>query len=83
MEREAAQIAGVIKRMGELGVRHILQEPIVSGRLAETIAAETGAEILILHPLEVRTSDEVQSGQDYISIMRTNANVLETALQCG
>jgi zinc transport system substrate-binding protein len=69
--------------MNELGIRYILQEPIVSSRLAETVAAETGAEIVVLHPIAVRTVDEAKSGKDYISIMRANADTLETALQCG
>lgn len=82
-ESGPAQIAHVIGRMNELGIRYILQEPIVSSRLAETVAAETGAEIVVLHPIAVRTVDEAKSGEDYISIMRANADTLRTALQCG
>ncbi|MDP6666279.1 MAG: metal ABC transporter substrate-binding protein [Dehalococcoidia bacterium] len=78
-----AHIAGVIERISALGIRHILREPIVSSRLAETVAAETGAEVLVLHPLEVRTPAEVEAGDDYIGIMEANAGALATALQCG
>ncbi len=82
-ESGPAQIAAVIQRMNELGIKHILQEPIVSDRLAETVSAETGAEIVVLHPVGVRTVDEVRAGEDYISIMKTNADTLAAALQCG
>ncbi len=82
-ESGPAQIANVIDRMNELGIQHILQEPIVSNRLAETVAAETGAELLLLHPLEVRTKAEAEVGIDYFDIMKENAVSLRTALRCG
>ncbi len=82
-ESGPAQIAGVIKKINELGIRHILQEPIVSDRLAVTAAAETGAELLTLHPLEVRTLGEASDGVDYFDVMKANAEALHTALQCS
>jgi zinc transport system substrate-binding protein len=82
-ESGPAQIAGVIRKINELGIRHILQEPIVSDRLAETAAAETGVELLTLHPLEVRTLSEAFDGVDYFDVMQANAEALHTALQCS
>ena len=78
-----SQLAKVIEKIGELGIKHILQEPIVSDRLAETVAAETGAELLTLHPLEVRTSDEASRGINYIDIVKSNGDALQTALRCS
>lgn len=82
-ESGPAQLALVIEKIGELGISHILQEPIVSDRLAETVSAETGATLLTLHPLEVRTNDEASRGLTYIDIMKLNGNALKTALRCG
>jgi len=82
-ESGPAQLAKVIEKIGELGISHILQEPIVSDRLAETVSAETGATLLTLHPLEVRTSDEASRGLTYIDIMKLNGDALKTALRCG
>ena len=82
-ESGPAQIAGVIKKINELGISHIMQEPIVSNRLAETVAAETGAELLSLHPLEVRTSEQASTGLDYLDIMKSNADALQIALRCS
>ena len=73
----------MIEKIGELGIKHIMQEPIVSDRLAETVAAETGAELLTLHPLEVRTSDEASKGVNYIDIVKSNGDALATALRCS
>ena len=82
-ESGPSHVANVIKRINDLGIRHILQEPIVSDRLAKTVAEETGAQLLTLHPLEVRTADEASNGTDYITIMQSNAENLNTALRCG
>ncbi len=82
-ESGPAQIAGVIKKIKDLGISHIMQEPIVSNRLAETVAAETGAELLSLHPLEVRTSEQASTGLDYLDIMKSNADALQIALRCS
>jgi zinc transport system substrate-binding protein len=73
----------VIRQIDELGIRYILQEPIASDRLAETVAAEAGVDILIMHPLAVRTFDEAKAGADYFSIMQANSEVLAMALQCS
>ncbi len=82
-ESGPSHIASAIEQIGELGIRHILQEPIVDSRLAKTVADETGTDILLLHPLAVRTADEVRDGEDYVSIMKANAETLKIALQCG
>jgi len=82
-ESSPYHLASVIEQMNSLGVRYILQEPIVSDRLAETIEAETGAELLDLHPLEVRTSSEASAGRDYFAIMQANTESLATALGCS
>ena len=82
-ESGPSQLAKVIERMGELGINHILQEPIVSDRLATTVSAETGAELLTLHPLEVRTTNEVSEGLSYLDIMKSNAEALSTAMSCA
>jgi zinc transport system substrate-binding protein len=82
-ESGPSHLAGVIEQMNALGVRYILQEPIVRNRLAKTVAAETGAKLLDLHPLEVRTSSEASAGKDYFAIMEANAESLHTALRCS
>ena len=82
-ESGPAKIAAVIQKIKELNISHIMQEPIVSNRLAKTVAAETGAELLSLHPLEVRTSEQASSRIDYIDIMKSNADALEIALRCN
>jgi zinc transport system substrate-binding protein len=65
------------------GVTTIFTEELVSPRVAETLARETGATTEVLDPLESLTPDEVAAGQDYLSVMRSNLSKLEAALGCS
>ena len=58
-------------------------EPLVSPRLAETVARETGASTALLNPLEGLTEEEAARGDDYFSLMRANLKALRQALECG
>jgi len=74
-----AEIAG-IARDGD--IRYIFFEKLVSPRLSETIAAEVGAQTLVLNPAEGLTSDEQDAGKDFISLMQDNLSNLRLALEC-
>ena len=82
-ESTPQRIADVILEMERLGVSHILQEPILSDSLAKTVAAETGATLLPLHPLESLTQEQADAGDTYFTVMRRNLESLKTALRCG
>jgi zinc transport system substrate-binding protein len=77
------QITAIVNEMRELGIMHILQEPIADDRLAQTVAAETGATVLPLHPLEALTPEELAAGDTYFTVMERNLESLKTALRCG
>jgi len=77
------RVAEIIDAMKALGVTHVLQEPIAGSPLAETVASETGSAILPLHPMESLTASELENGDSYFSIMRTNLDSLRTALRCS
>jgi zinc transport system substrate-binding protein len=57
-------------------------ETLVSPRLAETVARETGARTAVLDPLEGLTDGELRRGDDYFSVMRRNLAALRKALGC-
>ena len=63
-------------------IKYIFFEQLVSPKLAQTLAQEVGAQTLVLNPLESLTPSELQSGQDYFSIMQQNLRNLQLALQC-
>lgn len=77
--RRLAEIASLVKARG---IKHIFFETLVSPKLAQTLAAEAGAEPLVFNPLEGLTDEERASGADYLSIMRQNLENLKIAMQC-
>ena len=81
-ESSPSRLTHAIKTMSDLGINHILQEPIATDELSKTLAEETGAEIDILHPLESLSSTDIKSGETYLSVMKSNGNVLSKAMGC-
>jgi zinc transport system substrate-binding protein len=77
--RRLADLSRAIRRQG---IRYIFFETLVSPRLAETLARETGAKTLVFNPLEGLTDEELRTGEDYVSVMRSNLGSLRTALDC-
>jgi zinc transport system substrate-binding protein len=65
------------------GVTTIFTEELVSPKVAETLASETGATTAVLNPLESLTPDEEAAGADYVSVMRDNLSILRGALGCS
>jgi zinc transport system substrate-binding protein len=57
-------------------------ERLVSPRLAETVARETGTKTAVLDPIEGLTDTERKQGANYFTLMRTNLHALETGLGC-
>ena len=57
-------------------------ETLVSPRLAQTVARESGARTAELNPIEGLTETESRSGADYFSLMRRNLAALREALGC-
>ncbi len=72
----------VVAQVRENGATTVFFETLVSPRLAETVARETGARTAVLNPLEGLTSDEASVGEDYFTIMRQNLAALREALGC-
>lgn len=70
------------KAVREAGATTVFVEPLVSPRVAETVARETGATTAVLNPLEGLTDDQQARGEDYFSLMRENLAALRTALAC-
>jgi zinc transport system substrate-binding protein len=60
----------------------IFFETLVSPRVAETVARETGTKTGVLNPIEGLTPEEQRRGDDYFTVMRSNLTHLRTALEC-
>lgn len=74
------RLASVVRFTRDHNVKYIFFETIVSPKLAETIARETGARLLVLSPIENLTPEEAKQGKDYLTLMRENLANLKKAL---
>ncbi len=63
-------------------IKYIFFESLVSPRLAETVARETGATTIAFNPLEGLTHEQETQGADYFLLQRQNLDNLTVALAC-
>jgi zinc transport system substrate-binding protein len=63
-------------------VSAIFLEPLVSPRLAETLAREVGVRLLTLNPIEGVTKQEATEGMGYLDLMARNLESLREGLGC-
>lgn len=78
--RQLAQISDFVKANN---IKYIFFETLVSPKLSQTIAHETGVQTAVLNPLEGLTAEGESSGENYLTIQRANLNALITALECN
>lgn len=81
-EPSPQELARIAKFAKDNNIKYIFFENLLSPRLSQTIATEVGAKTLVLNPIEGLTDDEIASGKDYFSEMRSNLANLKIALQC-
>jgi zinc transport system substrate-binding protein len=77
--RDLSRVIGKVRRTHATTV---FFETLVSPRIAEAVASETGARTSVLNPIEGLEPAEAKSGQDYFSLMRSNLGALRGALGC-
>lgn len=80
-EPSPARMAEIVELVKENGVKVIFSEELLSPRVAEAIAAETGAQTAVLNPIGGLSADDIAAGEDYFSIMRKNLAELKAALE--
>ena len=81
-EPDPRDIERLVDEVRRTGATTVFFEPLVSSRLAETVAREAGVSTAVLDPLEGLTSKQEDGGADYFSVMRQNLAALRAALGC-
>jgi zinc transport system substrate-binding protein len=80
-EPDPATLAELEDLIEREGVTTVFTEPLVSPRVAQTLARETGARVASLDPLE-GASEEAGKDATYVSLMERNLGALRDALGC-
>lgn len=82
-EPSAKTLEAVASYVEEHGVTTIFSEENLPADLADTVARETGATTGVLDTLETLSKEQLDAGDDYMSVMRANLSVIRTALGCS
>jgi len=81
-EPSAKEIALLVKSIKESGAKYIFSEEQLNPALANTIAKETGAQILMLNTVEGISKEDFEKGKTYQDLMRDNLQNLIIGLDC-
>jgi len=79
-EPDPGELARTAAFVREHRVATIYYETLVSPAVARTVAAETGARVDVLDPLE--GVDDSSAGADYLEVMRSNLSTLRRGQPC-
>lgn len=79
-EPDPGRMAEVIDFVRDHSISTIFFEELVSPKVAEAIASETGAQAKMLSPLEGLSDEQAAAGADYFSVMHDNLAALMEAL---
>lgn len=80
-EPDPGRMAEVIDFVRDRSISTIFFEELVSPKVAEAIASETGAQAKMLSPLEGLSDEQAAAGADYFSVMHDNLAALMEALK--
>lgn len=71
----------IIDKAEQYDLEYVLYEQNTSNRISKIIQEQIGAEALTIHNLSVLTEDDVESNEDYISLMNYNIKILDKAIK--
>ena len=81
-EHSVKKIAQLIRLVQTQQIPAIFTEEMLSARLAQSVAAETGVEILKLYPVESVSKQDFEKEVSYVDLMHRNLESLKRGLQC-
>jgi len=81
-EPSAKKIAELADMAKEKNIKYIFFETLVSPRLAQTLADEVGAQTLVLNPIGGLSKVDIDTNQNYVTLMQKNLENLRIALEC-
>jgi zinc transport system substrate-binding protein len=76
------ELEELVEKVRASGATTVFSEPLVSDRVAETVAREAGVQVASLDPVEGLSEERLAAGEDYVSVMRSNLAALREALGC-
>ncbi len=81
-EPTAPDLARVTNTLRSNGLHYLFYEELLSPRLGQTIARETGAQFLMLNSADTVTKEQFDRGITFIELMERNLDNLRTGMEC-
>ncbi len=75
-------LAALVNQTRKDGVKYVFYEELTSPKIAETIANETGAKLLLLNAGHNVAKSDLDKRVSFIDIMKENLASIKTGLQC-
>ncbi|MGH9213494.1 MAG: metal ABC transporter substrate-binding protein [Acidimicrobiales bacterium] len=82
VEPDTERMDDLADLVDEHGITTVFHETLAPPDVAETLAREAGVDTAVLNPIEGLTEEQVDTGEDYASVMRENLAALVDALGC-
>jgi len=80
-EPSVSTVAALVRTVQEEKIPVVFKLEMSNGHLADTLAEETGAQVLEFHSCHNVTAEEFAAEETYVSLMRKNLAALTVALQ--
>ncbi|MBI2908653.1 MAG: zinc ABC transporter substrate-binding protein [Chloroflexi bacterium] len=81
-EPTAGDLAKLVEQIKRDKISYIFYEELVSARIGETLASETGAKLLLLNTAENAARDEIERGISFFDILNKDLENLRIGLGC-
>lgn len=82
-EPTAKDLAQLIEQIKKNNIHYVFYEELTSPKIAETIARETHAKMLLLNAAHNLTKDQFQGGVSFFEILNTDLEQLKIGLECS
>ncbi|RLL46541.1 adhesin [Oceanobacillus piezotolerans] len=80
-EPSQKELTEIIDQAKAYGLEYIIFEQNTANRVSQIIQNEIGVDSLTIHNLAVLTEQDITNGEDYISLMQSNIEILEQATE--
>lgn len=81
-EPTANDLANLIDQIKKDKIKYVFYEELTSPKIAETIADETNAKLLLLNAAHNISKDQFEQGVSFFDILNANLNNLKIGLEC-
>ncbi len=82
-EPTAQDLVNLVDQIKNNNIKYVFYEELSSPKVAETIAQETGAKMLLLNAAHNLSREDLAANKTFLQIMEENLNNLKTGLQCN